>query len=54
MEERRARAASRPATAEPDVTQYCYGCGERGEWQKCKLICTNPKCSVRIVLACVD
>ena len=39
---------------EPDVTQYCYNCGERGEWQKCKLICLNPRCCVRIVLACVD
>lgn len=39
---------------EPDATQYCYNCGERGEWQKCKLICHNPRCCVRIVLACVD
>ena len=40
--------------AEPDVTAYCPSCGARGEWQKCKLICTNPRCSVRIILACVD
>ncbi len=39
---------------EPDVTQYCYNCGERGEWQKCKLLCRNPRCCVHIVLACVD
>jgi len=46
--------ARRQRQAEPDVTQHCYSCGERGEWQKCKLICNNPRCSVRIVLACVD
>jgi hypothetical protein len=40
--------------AEPDVTQYCPSCGERGQWQKCKLLCTNPKCSVQIILACID
>ena len=40
--------------AEPDVTQYCPNCGAVGEWQKCKLICTTPTCSVRIILACVD
>jgi hypothetical protein len=40
--------------AEPDVTQYCPSCGALGQWQKCKLICINPRCSVRIILACVD
>lgn len=40
--------------AEPDVMQYCPSCGRRGEWQKCKLLCANPKCSVQIILACVD
>jgi hypothetical protein len=40
--------------AEPDVAQFCPNCGARGEWQKCKLICLNPRCSVRIILACVD
>jgi hypothetical protein len=40
--------------AEPDVSAYCPSCGARGDWQKCKLICTNPRCSVRIILACVD
>jgi hypothetical protein len=44
----------RRSDAEPDVSQYCYNCGERGEWQKCKLICRNPRCGVHIVLACVD
>jgi hypothetical protein len=39
---------------EVDVTEYCPSCGARGQWQKCKLICTNPKCSIRIILACVD
>lgn len=46
-------AAIRP-DAEPDVAQFCPNCGARGEWQKCKLICLNPRCSVRIILACVD
>ncbi|MDX2166799.1 MAG: hypothetical protein SF182_07035 [Deltaproteobacteria bacterium] len=48
------RMPSRTREAEPDTTQYCYNCGERGEWQKCKLICHNPRCGVRIILACVD
>lgn len=48
------RTAPRRADAEPDVTQHCYNCGERGEWQKCKLICRNPRCAVYIILACVD
>lgn len=48
------RMVPRRGDAEPDVTQHCYSCGERGEWQKCKLICRNPRCSVYIVLACVD
>ena len=52
MEVRRTPAA-RPA-AEPDGTPYCPNCGERGEWQKCKLICPNARCAVRIILACVD
>jgi hypothetical protein len=51
MEERR---SARIGDAEPDVTQHCYNCGERGEWQKCKLICHNPRCAVHIILACVD
>jgi len=42
------------SAAEPDVVRYCPSCGEPGEWQKCKLICLNPRCSVRIILACVD
>jgi hypothetical protein len=50
MEER----VTRRGEAEPDATQHCYNCGERGEWQKCKLICRNPRCGVHIVLACVD
>lgn len=48
------RRPTAPRGGEPDVTPYCYNCGERGEWQKCKLICVNPRCGVRIVLACVD
>ena len=44
---------ARPAL-EVDVAEYCPSCGERGQWQKCKLICLNPRCSVRIILACVD
>jgi hypothetical protein len=42
------------SAAEPDVVQYCPSCGERGAWQKYKLICLNPRCSVRIILACID
>jgi hypothetical protein len=49
MEQRRTTA-----DREPDVMQYCPQCGERGAWQKCKLICDNPRCSVHIILACVD
>jgi hypothetical protein len=52
MAERTARTGRR--AAEPDVTAYCPNCGTRGEWQKCKLLCPNPQCSVRIILACVD
>ncbi len=37
-----------------DSTAYCPNCGRPGVWQKCKLICTNPRCSVHIILACVD
>lgn len=48
------RMPTRRVEAEPDTTQYCYNCGERGEWQKCKLICRNERCGVRIILACVD
>lgn len=40
--------------AEPDVAPYCPSCGERGVWRKCKLICSNARCSVQIILACVD
>lgn len=40
--------------AQRDITEYCPNCGARGQWQKCKLICTNPQCGVRIILACVD
>jgi hypothetical protein len=46
--------APRRSDGEPDVSQYCYNCGERGESQKCKLICRNPRCGVHIILACVD
>jgi hypothetical protein len=53
IEERRSPAAGR-AAAELDVMQFCPNCGARGEWQKCKLICINPRCGVRIILACVD
>jgi len=44
----------RTPTSEADVVQYCPSCGARGEWRKCKLICINSKCSVQIILACVD
>jgi hypothetical protein len=37
-----------------DPIEYCPNCGHRGTWQKCKLICTNQRCSVQIILACVD
>lgn len=37
-----------------DPTEYCPNCGHRGVYQKCKLICENPDCGIRIILACVD
>ena len=52
MAERTAGTSGR--AVEPDATAYCPNCGTRGEWQKCKLLCPNPRCSVRIILACVD
>jgi hypothetical protein len=50
------KTAARPdrVGGEPDVSAFCPSCGARGEWQKCKLLCPNPRCSVRIILACVD
>ena len=48
------RMNPRRSDAEPDVGAHCFNCGERGEWQKCKLICRNPRCGVHIILACVD
>ena len=54
MAERCEAVGSSNPTSERDVTQYCPNCGTRGEWQKCKLVCTNPQCGVRIILACVD
>jgi len=48
--ERRGRADDRQL----DPTEYCPNCGERGTWRKCKLVCTNERCSVQIILACVD
>jgi hypothetical protein len=53
MEEDGARRRERSDRA-LDPTEFCPSCGERGTWQKCKLICTNQRCSVRIILACVD
>jgi hypothetical protein len=44
----------RAPRTEPDVTLYCPSCGALGEWRKCKLLCVNPKCSVQVILACVD
>lgn len=54
MVERRVAREIQSSTTERDPTQYCPNCGARGEWQKCKLVCTNEKCGVRIILACVD
>jgi hypothetical protein len=55
MENDGARRSARGDEArEADPTEFCPSCGERGTWQKCKLICTNQRCSVRIILACVD
>jgi hypothetical protein len=53
MEVRR-RSEQSAASDEPDPHQYCPNCGARGVWQKCKLICVNDRCAVRIILACVD
>ncbi len=49
--ERKRRAVE---DVEPDVMQHCPNCGRLGHWQKCKLICDNSRCSVHIILACVD
>jgi len=54
MAERMVTTQPRRSGEEPDETAYCPNCGARGEWQKCKLLCPNPQCSVRIILACVD
>lgn len=54
MADRVAAAQRRGSFAQPDETAYCPNCGARGEWQKCKLLCPNPQCLVRIILACVD
>jgi hypothetical protein len=54
MAERSAATPRQRQKVEPDATAYCPNCGARGEWQKCKLLCPNPQCSVRIILACVD
>jgi hypothetical protein len=43
-----------PASETADPTSCCPACGRPGEWQKCKLVCTNPRCSVHIILSCVD
>ena len=43
-----------PAEQQTDPTPYCPNCGHRGAWQKCKLVCENQRCGVRIILACVD
>jgi len=43
-----------PRAYEPDPGDYCPNCGRRGTWQKCKLVCENERCAVRIILACVD
>jgi len=37
-----------------DPTEYCPNCGHKGVWQKCKMVCDNPDCGIRIILACVD
>jgi hypothetical protein len=54
MEERRRPEASASSGECDDPHQYCPNCGARGVWQKCKLICVNERCAVRIILACVD
>lgn len=53
MEEQR-RSKVGTASDDRDPYQYCPNCGSRGVWQKCKLICENERCAVRIILACVD
>jgi hypothetical protein len=54
MEERRRGHEEPREAATTDASAYCPNCGRPGEWRKCKLLCTNPKCSVHIILACVD
>ncbi len=54
MEKRMDSGTVGERVSEPDVTEYCPNCGARGTWQKCKLICSNLHCGVRIILACVD
>jgi hypothetical protein len=53
MERQRSRETS-VRGEEPDAHQYCPNCGALGVWQKCKLLCPNERCAVRIILACVD
>lgn len=54
MEEQRGGRAGVVREEEVDVSEICPSCGRRGERQKCKVICTNPRCGTHIILACVD
>ncbi len=51
---REERRTTTQRVSEPDPGEYCPNCGQRGAWQKCKLLCLNERCGVRIILACVD
>jgi hypothetical protein len=54
MDDRRDSHSLAQTTIDPDPSELCPNCGQRGTPQKCKLICTNPRCGTHVIMACVD